>query len=75
MIHYVIKVIENGQPKYVFNTRVLLDDIALAKPFSSALLANHYSKKIKAFAHRCFVIPIEEREPTIDRRTLSSIVE
>lgn len=59
---YVIRVFFNGEFRYLFNTRVLLYDIQLAKHFSSSVLANRYIKK-SIFAECEFhVIPVIHQE-------------
>ena len=37
-MHYVIRIQRQGDSRYLFNTRILLNDIALAKPFSTTCL-------------------------------------
>lgn len=58
---FIIRVIENGEEKYLFSTRVLLYDPALARKFSSPLLANRYWKKslYKGLAHTIISDPYE----------------
>ena len=44
MIYYIVRVLREGAPQYLFNTRILLGDPALAKPFSNTTLARRYFK-------------------------------
>ncbi len=70
---FIIRVIENGEEKYLFSTRVLLYDPALAKKFSSPLLANRYWKKslYKGLIHTIIPDPYELAVP----QSSSAIVE
>lgn len=75
MVYFVIRVIENGNYKYVFNSRVLLGDVALARTFPTVALAHGYMKKSKHASLSYSVKSIIRSVPTIDRRTLGGIVE
>lgn len=44
-MHYVIRIHQQDGSRYLFNTRILLDDIALAKPFSTSNMARRYFRK------------------------------
>ena len=44
-MHYVIRIQRQGDSRYLFNTRILLNDIALAKPFSTTNMARRYFRK------------------------------
>ena len=45
MAHYIVRVLREGGPEYLFNARTLLWDPALAKPFSTAALARRYFRR------------------------------
>ncbi len=70
---FIIRVIENGEEKYLFSNRVLLYDPALARKFSSPLIAKRYWKRspYKGLAH--IVIP-DPYEPVVPQ-SLGAIVE
>lgn len=75
MTQYVIRILDSGTHRYLFSTRMLLDDIALAKHFSSTSLAKRYLKKSEFSTWEHQIVPVLQYEPTIDRRTMSAIVE
>lgn len=71
---YYVRVVENGIVKYLFNTHVLLSDQALAKPFSSVLLARRYFRKTSFTALSHSVVSPSESK-VIAFPSLGSIVE
>ena len=38
-MHYIIQIYQDGVVQYLFNTRMLVQDVSLAKPFSTPALA------------------------------------
>ena len=34
-VHYIIQIYQDGVVQYLFNTRMLVQDVSLAKPFST----------------------------------------
>lgn len=57
MCYYVIIISEGTQNKYLFNTRMLVHDAALAKQFSSIMLAKRYLRKSLFISYQHQVIP------------------
>ena len=44
-MHYIIQIYQDGVVQYLFNTRMLVQDVSLAKPFSTPALAKRYLSK------------------------------
>lgn len=75
MVFFIIRVIEQGKPKYLFSKRLLLEDMALARRFTTMALAKRYIRRSEYATYSFTVIPVVHHEPSTDYRTLGSIVE
>ena len=58
-MQYVIRIQRQGDSRYLFNTRILLNDIALAKPFSTTNMARRYFRKSDFCGEEFSVVQVE----------------
>lgn len=59
-MHYIIQVYQGGVLQYLFNTRMLVQDVSLAKPFSAPALAKRYLSKSAFYKGNWSVVFIDE---------------
>lgn len=59
-VHYIIQIYQDGVVQYLFNTRMLVQDVSLAKPFSTPALAKRYLSKSVFYKGNWSVVSIDE---------------
>lgn len=59
-MHYIIQVYQDGVLQYLFNTRMLVQDVSLAKLFSAPALAKRYLSKSVFYKGNWSVVSIDE---------------
>lgn len=72
---YVIVIEEDGIEKYLFNRRMLVTDISLARHFSDLTPAKRYYSKSFFTSMRYRIDSVKEEEPPIDPHNPGMIVE
>ncbi|WP_290881426.1 hypothetical protein [Anaerotruncus sp.] len=60
IVHYIIQVYQDGVLQYLFNTRMLVQDVSLAKLFSAPALAKRYLSKSVFYKGNWSVVSIDE---------------
>ena len=59
-MHYIIQIYQDGVVQYLFNTRMLVQDVSLAKPFSAPALTKRYLSKSVFYKGNWSVVSIDE---------------
>lgn len=74
-MYYVVIVEEEGREKYLFNRRMLVEDLSLARHFSDLSPAKRYFSRSCFTAMRYRIDPVKSEEPPIDPHNPGTIVE
>lgn len=72
---FVVLVRQDDNEKFLFNRRMLVADIALARRFSGLTQAKHYFSKSIFTDERHQIVKIVHEEPPIDPKNPGAIVE